>query len=753
MRSRTIRPAPMAALALASAWVLGAATPAAAGTYTISACQADRIGFSSQAFDTYATRGMKWKRACSHVGKGRRGLITSNVLRSGRVERGAQARFVIDAPAGTSFTSLRWSGEAVRRDCRYAMQLYATRPDGTPISIKHFRANRHCPKPGRAQASQQPKPRDYGISGTTRVVQRTVCIGGTRKRFCSARSINMLRSFQIQATVADLSPPSVAIVQDNPFTQGAWTNGDQTVTYTASDNIGIKTARALVAGWPSEAHNRPCDFTRRIPCTNDPGQIQVPTAELAEGSQPLEVQAVDSADNVGISQAVTVRVDRTAPGAVAVGVEGGEGWRPQNSFAAGWQNPVEGDRAPIAAAHWSLCRTDGSGCSTGRQPGAGLARLADLKVPEAGEWALRVWREDAAANQQQANASQPVRLRYDPEPPALAFDALAAADPTKVSVAVSEKVSGIAGGQIELSAEGSNVWEALPTQLEGDRLVTRIDDARLPAGRYLLRSQATDLAGNVGVAAAAQPITLPLRIPSAVTAGAVKTKIVQKKLAPKKEKGRKRGQRRTIRRQVIELRPSARVRFGEHVQIAGQLTNRDGQPLPGQQVQVISAGPNGEQLLATLTTDANGGYAYRAAGSAGSRTIRFVYAGTATVLPAQAQVSLAVPAAGSFHASRAKIVNGGRVVLRGRVASQPLPGTGKLVELQVKQPTGQWTTFRTLRSDPQGRWALRYRFRYVRCHTTYRLRAHIPAEAGYPFAPGSSRTRAVTVRGAQGPCP
>jgi hypothetical protein len=76
-----------------------------------------------------------------------------------------------------------------------------------------------------------------------------------------------------------------------------------------------------------------------------------------------------------------------------------------------------------------------------------------------------------------------------------------------------------------------------------------------------------------------------------------------------------------------------------------------------------------------------------------------------------------------------------------------------LVELQVKQPTGRWTTFRTLRSDAQGRWALRYRFRYVRCHATYRLRAHIPAEAGYPFAPGSSRARVVSVRGAQGPCP
>ena len=153
-----------------------------------------------------------------------------------------------------------------------------------------------------------------------------------------------------------------------------------------------------------------------------------------------------------------------------------------------------------------------------------------------------------------------------------------------------------------------------------------------------------------------------------------------------------------------------------------------------------------------LTTDAQGAFSYRAAGSA-SRTLRFVHPGTPTVLPAESRVTLVVPAAGSFKPSRKRVLNGGRVVFRGRVASLPLPAAGKLVELQVKQPTGEWTTFRTLRTDGQGRWALRYRFRFVRCHTTYRLRARIPAEAGYPFAAGKSRSRKVTVRGAQGPCP
>jgi hypothetical protein len=269
----------------------------------------------------------------------------------------------------------------------------------------------------------------------------------------------------------------------------------------------------------------------------------------------------------------------------------------------------------------------------------------------------------------------------------------------------------------------------------------------LTPGPYLLRAQATDLAGNVGVAAAPHPLTLPLRIQSALQAGVVKTRIVRGKADGKK------GRRGSRRRRVTELRPESRVRFGGHVTIAGRLTNHDGQPLPGQQIQVLGPGTGGEQLLAVLTTDAQGAFSYRAAGASGSRTLRFVHPGTATVLPAARQVGLVVPAAGSFKPSRKRVLNGGRVVFRGRVASLPLPAAGKLVELQVKQPTGEWTTFRTLRTRPDGHWALRYRFRYVRCHTTYRLRARIPAETGYPFAEGRSRNRKVTVRGARGPCP
>lgn len=88
---------------------------------------------------------MEWRRACNPLGPGLRGLVTSNVVRSGRVAHGAQSAFVLNAPPGTAFSRLRWSGHAQRRDCRYTLQLYAERPDGSDATIKNVRANQRCP--------------------------------------------------------------------------------------------------------------------------------------------------------------------------------------------------------------------------------------------------------------------------------------------------------------------------------------------------------------------------------------------------------------------------------------------------------------------------------------------------------------------------------------------------------------------------------------------------------------------------------
>ena len=86
-----------------------------------------------------------------------------------------------------------------------------------------------------------------------------------------------------------------------------------------------------------------------------------------------------------------------------------------------WTNPDEGDRAPITASRYRLCPVGRADCITDRRPGE-VDHLANLSVPSAGEWQLSIWREDAAGNHQPANASVPVTLRYDPEPPDLGFE-------------------------------------------------------------------------------------------------------------------------------------------------------------------------------------------------------------------------------------------------------------------------------------------------------------------------------------------
>ena len=262
--------------------------PAAASEYAINACQADRTSFSTQAFDDFATRGMMWKRACDPEGPGLRGLVTSNVPRAGRVPRGSRSYFVMKAPDGTRFARFTWSGQARRRDCRYALQLWASRPDGPPTPIKNVRANTRCPRRGYAQAAGWPRPRTYDINGATKIVQRIVCVGERGTPNCSSRGLNYIRTFKAQATVVDVSPPAVSVLQDNPFTQGQWVRGVQTVNYTANDNVGVKWARAIVSGVSRAEHHRALRLRR------SQSRVSMAVARSASTRSPSETDRIRS---------------------------------------------------------------------------------------------------------------------------------------------------------------------------------------------------------------------------------------------------------------------------------------------------------------------------------------------------------------------------------------------------------------------------------------------------------------------------
>ncbi len=722
---------------------------ATAGQFTVASCQADRVNFSTTAFTDFATRGMTIRRACNPEGPGIRGLVTANATRRGTVPRGSVAMVAFAAPGGTRFTTLRWAGSARRRDCRYALQLYAEGPGIKPIPMKNVRANRHCPRRTRAQAAGY-RSRTFNISGSTRVVQRVICMGGDGRKSCSARGTNYIRTYQAKVEVVDEQAPTATIAADTPLAAGAWVSGSQPLHYDAQDNVGVRLAQAVAGDRVGGYEQRPCTlatpegaYANGVPCPNGAGQITVKTSELSEGTQPLVVQPHDTAGNVGTSAPTTVRIDNTAPARVGVAVDGGDAWRNRNDFVLRWTNPPENDRAPVAAAAYKLCPAPNGGCTQSEQAADGIASLP-VQVPGSGEWTVSIWRRDAAGNADQATASDPVMLRYDPEPPQLAFDAPSASDPTLVSAPVTDKVSGMAGGTIEISAAGSNTWQTLNTETKGSRLAARIDDAAMPAGSYLLRATAWDQAQNQAFTTQRadgqqMAVTLPLRIPSAMKVGIARERFVKRVV-------RRNGKRRTIRRRVTVLKPSGHVRLGRHAQIKGRIANRDGQGIAGVEVQVLaSSGDEPEQLVGVVNADASGRFGYTATGST-SRTLRFAFAGSPLILPAQSSVRLVVPAASTLRVSRHRVLNGHRVKFSGQVRSLPVPVGGKLIQLEVFL-SGRWQTFRTARTDEAGRWALPYRFARTRGVQWYRFRVELPPEAGYPFGAGASKSLRVRVRG------
>jgi len=716
---------------------------ALAGTYVVRTCgeQGDNL---ATAFNIERlTLKMFARRGCNIAGKGKRGMLTGNLFRKGgRVRRGSEGRVVINAPQGASFVGLKWAGEVYRPDCRYEVQVYARGPRGVSTVARNFRPYERCreTKSVRISGRKQAQPYPFRTDATgrpieaTRIVQRIECRAKAEKPFCSNRRPNYVVTYRAFVTVDDSTLPRARILPETPLARGEWVSGRQPLAYEANDNVGVRRAQLGAI----QVDDRPCDDRQVVPCPNGRGQMTVNTSELSEGTQPLSLQVTDSASNAATAtNSEPARIDRTAPGAVALALDGGEAWRSTNAFSVRWSNPPENDRAPVGKAHYSLCPVAGGQCLRGERSAEGITHLADLAVPTMGEWHLRVWREDQAGNQQAENASLPITLRYDAERPELGFEPIAAEDPTRLAAPVTDKVSGLAGGQIEISREGSNNWQQLTTTIEGSRLIARLDDGRMEAGTYQVRAFARDQAGNQGstdrrLDGKPMVIRVPLRTATSLRAGLEVTRTVKKRM---------RGRR--VRRRISVLRNRVRVGFGRRASVVGALNSDGGGALPNADIDVYERSEtSAENLVGTVRTGPRGRFRY-VMRPGPSRALRFVYAGTAVALPSEAGVAVLVPAATSIGVSRRKLRNGGAVHFRGRLRA---PAEGKLIELQVRL-SGSWQTFRTARTNVRGNWEVAYRFRRTCGLARYRFRARVPREQGYPYETGATRRLAVSVRG------
>ncbi len=451
-------------------------------------------------------------------------------------------------------------------------------------------------------------------------------------------------------------------------------------------------------------------------------------ADLPEGTSYVHSLAVSgSGMRSTVPGSATLRVDKTDPVTVLDGLANDWSNRPLRLTATA-SDSASGMAAAGADGPFTAIRVDGGA------PILGGGGTVSATVIDSGLHSVDYYARDAAGNVADGGftnghpnpAPASAIVRIDRDPPRLAFaGAQDPRDPEQIEARASDALSGLdpRGSIAVRAADSGERFTALPTVLSGEVLRARWDSESFPDGEYEFRATVHDLAGNVASTMSrsgdrAMRLRNPLKVATSL----------------RTDSGRR------------------IVRYGRGMSFRGRLIAGRRSPLPGAPVQVVerfATGAMPRQRVSTVTTDNDGTFRVHLRPGP-SRQVFAVASQSATLRGASSQtLDLAVQSDVRLHVSAAIAKVGGPPVLfSGRVGSAGalIPPEGKTVQLQFRLPGLPWSEFRTIRTDPRGRFHYAYRFadddsRGVR----FKFRAFAPAQAGWPFEPAGSST--VEVQG------
>ena len=321
-------------------------------------------------------------------------------------------------------------------------------------------------------------------------------------------------------------------------------------------------------------------------------------------------------------------------------------------------------------------------------------------------------------------------VRVDNTEPSLSFSSSQdPEDPELIQANATDGHSGVAEGRIYFRAEGQALWQPLDTAVADGALRARVDSTAVAPGTYEFRAVATDTAGNTAETTR-RTDGLAMRLAFPLKAGV--------KLNARLEPGG--GQQLTIP-------------YGKRSRVAGLLREASGDPLPGQEIVIEEYFGDGaliRERISRVRTDENGRWQERLPAGP-SRRVTVHYAGTPRYLSKSTLGGrLAVRTRASLRTSKRRVLEGNRVVFRGRLGrlGARIPSGGKLLELQVKQDRHTYQTVgQGFRSKPSGRYRVPYRFgRFYQYDVRFRFRIKVAREADWPYkAPIRSRARVVKV--------
>lgn len=187
------------------------------------------------------------------------------------------------------------------------------------------------------------------------------------------------------------------------------------------------------------------------------------------------------------------------------------------------------------------------------------------------------------------------------------------------------------------------------------------------------------------------------------------------------------------------------VGYGQSAEVSGRLADNAGDPISGATLCVKMGTLGIDSRLAgvgSVKTDANGAYTYKVTPGPNREVLIGYRHDTAQVAREVRYYAHAEP---TLKASPGRLQNGDRVRLWGQ-----LPGPnrrGRVIVLQANVPgSKRWITFRRATSGAGGHFQTGYRFNSTTQTTTYRFRAVVPQQAGYPWVEGASKPVKVLVK-------
>jgi hypothetical protein len=572
---------------------------------------------------------------------------------------------------------------------------------------------------------------------------RCVRPGGCDRSNYNAADLNDLVFF-----IADDSPAQANFTNtSSPLFQGAWVRGEQEVDWSDGDQgSGLRDEHLRVDGAPRYEFDyrasNDCDIGfsqtngewagRYNACPTGgpfPRSRTLDTSSLADGAHNLSICAQDLAQYQGLystgSESCdqrTIRVDNHPPGTpLALQVTSANPARYLDHFGAKFAQPPD-PGSPIVKVHYDVIDANNNVVVPEHVvSGTNLTALPDISGPaQPGNYRLQVWLEDEVGFTGPAAVAQ---IPHDTTPPA-APQGLSVTSPQTSRATdgfdvrwrdLTDSGSPIAAAHYQVvNAAGKVIVPTHDLSGEGIQAISNLD-APKEAADSILRVWLSDSEGNVGA-----PVSAPLSYDCARSDVGGGTDLSA-------------GLGDDAQNTLV-------VGEGQGSTITGKLQGPDGR-VAGAALCVFSTVVTDQdrQFLGIAMTSASGGYQF-AIGAGASRNIAVTYRPDQRELTATA--TLRTKVGPSFKLRRKVIHNKGFAVFTGSI---PGPHSEEVVVvLQVKDGK-HWRVFRRYQTREGGQFLMRYRFTQTRTPTTYRMRAEVPNQSGYPYDGGDSRSLPLRV--------